>query len=320
MLNRDFTKSNKHYFKSNLIPIICVAVFLFVGILIASIFGMNGNFETNGYNELSITIGSEANVADYKKDVKEIINTYGGCFDTISVYDEGDDTRIVIRYMNELSNDKQVLVNAELVNRLADMGVEHEDISTHEHVGPIVTSTHYIYTVVAILAVMLLSVAFNAIRYNGASVITNLIACVLGTAGYISLGAILRLECGISYFALLVLLNVLITFNCINIFENIRQASWLNNKEYAKAIKDAVDGFKFRAVVLSGAIFVIALLLVAMAPSAVKYVSLNIMFMAVSLLAVTLYVVPFIWSVLITHTKIKNYKVKEEAKEIAENK
>ncbi len=63
MLNRDFTKPNKDYFKANLIPLICVAVFLFVGILIAGICGMNGNFETKGYNEFSIVIGSETDSA-----------------------------------------------------------------------------------------------------------------------------------------------------------------------------------------------------------------------------------------------------------------
>ena len=44
MLKRDFTKSNKDYFLKNKILLICVAAFLLIGILVASIFGMNGNF------------------------------------------------------------------------------------------------------------------------------------------------------------------------------------------------------------------------------------------------------------------------------------
>ena len=47
MLKRDFTKSNKNYFAKNKFILISIAVFLLVGILIASIFGFNQNFELN---------------------------------------------------------------------------------------------------------------------------------------------------------------------------------------------------------------------------------------------------------------------------------
>ena len=59
MLKRDFTKSNKEYFKQNRIALISIALFLVLGIVIFAIFGMNGNFEIKGYNEFSITVGEK---------------------------------------------------------------------------------------------------------------------------------------------------------------------------------------------------------------------------------------------------------------------
>jgi len=54
----------------------------------------------------------------------------------------------------------------------------------------------------------------------------------------------------------------------------------------------------------------IGMLLVLFATTSIKYVSLNILFMAVILLASAWYVVPFVWSALITLCKVKVYKVK----------
>ena len=83
------------------------------------------------------------------------------------------------------------------------------------------------------------------------------------------------------------------------------------NNEYSNAIQTALKKSKFRLCFLSIAIMVIGVLFVLLAPNAIRYVSLNIMFMAVVLLAVSIYVVPFIWSMLITYSrkrKVKNKK------------
>ena len=99
MLNRDFTKSNKEYFNKNKIVLIVLAVFLAIGIIIASVFGLHGNFEIAGYNEFSVTIGSEMKVKEASKNVEQILKTYDAGFDTISVFGEGDETKLVVRYL-----------------------------------------------------------------------------------------------------------------------------------------------------------------------------------------------------------------------------
>ena len=57
MLRRDFTKSNKEYFRQNRVALISVALFLIIGIIVFTFFGMNGNFEIKGYTEFTVTVG-----------------------------------------------------------------------------------------------------------------------------------------------------------------------------------------------------------------------------------------------------------------------
>ena len=56
---RDFTKSNKDYISKNKLPLMCVTLFLILGIVLFAIFGLNGNFELNGYNEFTIKAGAD---------------------------------------------------------------------------------------------------------------------------------------------------------------------------------------------------------------------------------------------------------------------
>ena len=79
MLNRDFTKSNKDYFKKNWIVLTCVAVFLLIGILVFSFAGMKGNFEFTGYNEFTVTVAEtdSENFSKYMGEIELPLLTFG---------------------------------------------------------------------------------------------------------------------------------------------------------------------------------------------------------------------------------------------------
>ena len=89
------------------------------------------------------------------------------------------------------------------------------------------------------------------------------------------------------------------------------------SRDYGTAIQSAVKASKFRMTAITVGLMVLGIAFVLFAPSAIKYVVLNLMFMAVVLLAVGLYVIPFIWSSAITHCKKREYKVKASAVETA---
>lgn len=311
MLNRDFTKSNKEYIKKNKYVLCALFAFLVIGLVIACVFGFNGNFEMKKYNEFSVNVGvvSTKTGNSYREDIKNIVNNYGGDVDTISVLDEGDLTKYVVRYSTHLSEEEQISINAEIAQELE---IEIIKISEHVQVNPVVKASDYIYTAAAILIILVIATIFAFIRYNGASAIAIIMACLLGSAGFLSISAILRLSIGLSYFAMIVILNVLIIYSAINIFERIRESGFIENKDYSSAIKTAMIKSRKQLTVISVAVMTIGVLFVLLAPTPARLVSLNIMFMSVVLLAVSCYVIPFVWSMLITYCNKR--KVKKEQK------
>ena len=307
MIKRDFTKSNKNYFAQNKFILISVAVFLLVGILIASIFGFNQNFELKGYNEFSVNVTASADLNGCKDTIVDVLNDYNAGFDAVSIMGEGDNTEIVVRYNKTLSNKDYAEMQAKLATKLI---VDFEDISETSFVGPIAKDVDYVFTATAILLLVAGASVFAYFRYNGASALAIIISCALGTLSFMSIGAILRLSIGMSYFALLAILNLMIVYFACDIFENMHKESWLGNKEYEKALDSAMKTSRSRHLFITIAIMAIGMLLVLFATTPIKYVSINLLFMAVTLLAITWYVVPFVWSVFVTLCKVKVYKVK----------
>lgn len=309
MLRRDFTKSNKEYFHQNRVALISIAVFILVGIVVFAFFGMNGNFEINGYQEFSITVG-ETKAEErliHQQEIGKIINSFDGKFDCVSVYGEGDDMQYVVRYLNDVNNNTILEIN-KLVAEKLDVNVDA--VSEHVSVSPIVKGVDYIYTSVAILIILVIATVFAYVRYNGASALSLLLACVIGTLGLMSFGAILRLQIGMSYLAMLVILNVLISYGAINLFETMHKSSWLMSRDYDQAMQNALKQSKTRMSVMSVGLMLIGVLLVLVASSTIKYVALNIMFMAVVFLAVVWCVVPFVWNVFIPRCRQREYKIK----------
>ena len=307
MLKRDFTKSNKEYFSKNKITLISTAIFLIVGILIAAIFGFNQNFELKGYYEFSVNVTAQANINECTDVIEEVVNEFGADFDLVSVFDEGDNTELVVRYNKQISNKQFEEMEAKLANKLI---VDIEDISETKFVGPVARDIDYVFTATAILLLVAGVSVFAFFRYNGASALAIIIACALGTLSFMCLSAILRLTIGMSYFAMLAILNLLIVYFACDLFENMRKESWLGSKEYSKALDSAMKASHTRQLFITIALMVVGMMLVLFATTPLKYVSLNVLFMAVVLIATAWYVVPFVWSSLITICKIKAYKVK----------
>jgi len=309
MLSRDFSRPNKEYIKKNKFVLISILTFLVVGLVIACVFGFNGNFEINGYNEFTVKVGTQSSktINNQIDSISEIVDSIGGDFDTASILDEGDLTKIVVRYSNNLSEEKQIELNESISEELE---IEVTKISKHIQVDPVVENKDYIYTACAILILLVAATIFAYVRYNGASAVAIIVSCALGTLGFLSVSAILRLSIGMSYFAMLVILNLLIVYCATDIFENMRDNSFLADNDYKNAIESAVKSSRFKLCLISIAIMIIGVLFVIIAPNAIRFVSLNIMFMAVTLLAVSCYVVPFVWSMLITHCNKR--KVKKE--------
>ena len=120
MIKRDFSKSSKEYFKENKIPFIVLTALIVVGIIIASIFGFNGNFEMKGYNQIEISVAEDDNYSLISKTAGQIVNSFGGDFDSTQIAGVGDNTIIIVRYMNDLSALDQQKVNEKISDSLSN--------------------------------------------------------------------------------------------------------------------------------------------------------------------------------------------------------
>lgn len=319
MLKRDFTKSNKTYFKQNWVVLLCLALFLIVGVLVAGFCGMNGNFEFTGYNEFTISASTEdrANFKHYNKEIASIVNSYGGKFDNVSVFGEGEECKLVVRYMNTVSAEDQREINTAIITKITEISDDEgyiPELSAHHFVEPSVRSTDYIFTAVAILILVLVATIFAYFRYNDASAISTLLACAIGTLSFMSLGAITRLTIGKSYFAMLLILNVLLIYFAFMFFEHIREEGFLKSDSYEMALNSALKAERKRAIILAVAVYVIGLLFCLFGTNPIRYVSINVMFIAVAMLFTVLYVLPFVWSALITRSRKKHASVKVKQK------
>lgn len=311
--NRDFSKSNKAYFSKNKFALLIFGLILLVGLVCGLAFGFNGNFEFKGYNEFSITVGNLENktISKWEDNATNLVNKYGGDVDKVSLEGEGDNTKIVIRYNKNLKASTQDELNKEIATKL---GIAEEDIpnyiSVHSHVGSSVRGKDYLYTAVAIILLVTVATIFALFRYDSACAISIVLSCGLGSLLYMSFSTILRLQVGLSYFAMLFVVNLLIVYCAMLVFEHIRETSWLQSKEYSTALNSALKGTRTRMLFISFALLAIGLIFALVAPTNIKFISLNIMFMAVTLLAIVWYVLPFCWSVLITRTNIRRFKTK----------
>ncbi len=309
MFKRDFNKPVKTYLNKNKFVLISILAFLILGTIIACVFGFNGNFEFKGYNEFSVKVGTVSNSKgrEYREEIKDIVNSYGADFDNISVIYEGDLTTYVVRYLDNVNEEKQSKINTKIANELK---IELTKITSHQHVDSVVETKDYVYTACAILLIVVIATLFAYFRHNGASALALIAACALGTLGFLSLSAILRLSIGMSYFAMLVALNLLIVYLALSMFESVKESNFLANDDYASAIKTAMKNSRFRLSFISCAVMLFGLLFVLLAPLTAKLVSLNILFMAVIILAVSCYVVPFVWSLCIPYSNKRKVNIK----------
>lgn len=317
MLKKDFKKSNIEYFKSNKFALIALTVFLIVGITLFAIFGLNGNFEVKGCYEFSVTVGENRTkkFVNDQRTISKIIDSYDGSFDTVSIYGEGDETQYIVRYINNIKEDDIEEINILVAEKL---NVEASDISSHIRIKPVVKVSDYLFAGAAILIILLCATIFAYVRYNGASALALIFATIIGTFGFISIGAMMRLSVGANYLSMLVILNTLILYSGITLFENMHKSSWMISGDYSQAMAEGIKTSKFRVLFLSIATMAIGVAFVLFGTSTLKYSSLNILFIAVVHAFVSMYVIPFVWNVFILHCRKREYKVKAKAENIAQ--
>ncbi len=311
MINRDFTKSNKHYINRNKFVLILLSAILVLGVVMLCVFGFKGGSDIRGYNTFSINIGSTYKadeLDDYTEDINECLSEQDAELYSVQVTGEGDLTTLVVKYRGKVKD------NAELNNSLsADLGVLASSISATTKVSPSVTSKDYIYTIAGGLIILTIAVIFIAFRYNLACAMTSFATSLLGVMLLMALTAIFRFTINSSFLAINIITMLLILGENFMVFDSLEKerGKLADKNDRSTQLRNALKANSFRQKFMYGAIFAICLIFVVLMPSAIKQASLIMLFAIVVTLFVTVYAIPFVWCLTITQVSDK-IRVKKE--------
>ncbi|MFQ6724054.1 MAG: hypothetical protein ACLRFE_01790 [Clostridia bacterium] len=321
MINKDFTKSNKHYIKQNKIVLIALSVILALGVIMLCVFGFKGGTEVKGYNTFSIKIGAsfEADkLDDYTEDINKCIAYYDGNLQSVQLTGEGDNTILIIKYSGKVKDIN--MLNGDLAT---DLEINVNAISEHTQVSPSLTSNDYIYAVACGLIIVTIAVIFIAFRYNLACAIASLVSSFMGIALLMALTATLRLTINSSFLAINIITLLLILGESFMLFDSLnKERTKLQDKnDRSTQLSNALKSNAFRQKFMYGALFALALIFVILMPTTIKQASLIMLFATIIVLFTAIYVLPFVWCLTITQVsdKIRVKKEKIEKTKQTEN-
>ena len=313
MINRDFTRSGKEYIKKNKIVLIALAAIIAVGIVMICAFGFKSGADINGYNTFSINIGTEYksdNLGDYTQDINTNLSAYDAELQSVQLTGEGDGTTLVVKYMGKIKDVSKL--NMELAE---DLKIDVSTISEHTEVSASLTNQDYIYTIACGLIIVTLAVIYIVCRYNLACGITALCASSLGFVLLMCLTSMFRLTINSSFLAINIITLLLILGESFMMFDRLeKERLELKDKnDRTTQLSNTLKANAFRQKLMYGSIFMVLLVFIILLPSTLKQASLIGLFAIVVAMFITVYALPFLWSLTITQVsdKIRAKKVKK---------
>lgn len=313
MINRDFSKSGKEYIKKNKFVLIALGVIIALGIIMLSVFGFNGGADVDGYNTFSVKIGSSYQadkMGDYTENINTNLATYDADLISVQLTGEGDTTTLVVKYSGNVKD--AIQLNKDLAS---DLKISSVQISEHTEVGPSLTSKDYVYAFACGLIIITLASIYVACRYNLACTMTAIISSILSVILLMSIAGIFRLTVNSSFLAINIFTILLVLGECFIMFDGLEKARYeLKDKnDRATQLANTMRANSFRQKLMYGAIFAMALIFIVLMPNTIKQASLIVLFATVITLFMTIYALPFLWSLTITQISDK-IRVKKEKK------
>lgn len=316
MLNRNFNESKKNYISKNKWTLIALGVFVLVGILVAAIFGFNGNPDFKGCNVVNVNVGtttSDSKLDDYNSKLDKIFASNDLNLYSVQLKGVGAETTLEIKYTGKKTQSKIDKVNADIVSELE---VDASQISEHKKVSATIDSADYIWTVVAGLLILIFASVFVAIRHNLAYAMCTLGAGAYSVLAILSAYAILRLEIGASFMFVVIASMVFAIFEALIWFENMRDVR--KNKEYKDdfnkqltlGLKSTNKQLQFTSISL----FVVGLIMVIFGTKLSRNIALSFMFAIVAGLLSLMFVLPLIYNLTVDKVKFRPFKSNKDKK------
>lgn len=316
MLNRDFSKSKREYLKKNKALLIVLALFLVVGIVVTAIFGFNANPDFTGGHVVDIHLTQEVSDKEldkYEDKISSILSENNLSLYSVQLKGQGDNAVLEVKYTGKITEDKINKVNAGFVTELDDVVNDFE----HLEFSKVVSSSDYIYTIMAGLIILVLASIFVLIRHNIAYAISMMGASLFSVLGLMSVFGILRLEIGMPFFFILIACFVYTIYESLILFEKMRDVASLPENKNDKS-KHIVMGMKNNANRLqytSLGLFFLGFAFVVFGTTLSRPIALGFMFAIILALVSISLVLPFIYNLTIEKVTVKTRKVKSEKEE-----
>lgn len=315
MLNRDFSKSKREYIKNNKALLIVLSLFIIVGIIVSSIFGFNTNPDFTGGYVVDVNIGTEisdAKLDKYENKINTLLNENKLSLYSVQIKGEGQNTTLEIKYTGKLTEDKINKLNAGFI---AELDAETTDFE-HLEFSKTVSSSDYVYTIMAGLIILLVASIFVIFRHNIAYALALMGAGLFSVLGLLSTYGILRLTMGMPIFFISIATLIYTIYESLILFEKMREVATIKEDRNDKS-KHIVVGMKNSATRLqytSLALFFVGFLFVVFGTGISRTVALGFMFAVIlSLVSVTL-VLPFVYNLAIEKVAVKIKKISEKSK------
>lgn len=319
MLNRDFSRSKREYIAKNKAILIVLALFLLVGVVVSAIFGFNTNPDFTGGHVVDIKLTQEISDKEldkYEDKINSILAENNLTLHSVQLKGVGDNTILEVKYTGKLNEDKINKLNAGFVTELDDV------VNNFEHLefSKTVSSSDYIYTIMAGLIILVIVSIFVLIRHNIAYAISLMGASIFSVLALLSVYGILRLEVGMPFFFIIIGCLIYTIYESLILFEKMRDVA--SNKEYKDdKSKHIVMGMKNTANRLqytSLGLFFLGFVFVVFGTNLSRIIALGFMFAVIVTLLTVSMVIPFIYNLAIEKVTLKTRKSKTEKQEKTE--
>ena len=319
MLNRDFSKPKREYLNKNKALIIVLALFIVIGIVVTAIFGFNANPDFTGGHVVDIKFTQEISdkeLDNYEEKINSILAENNLSLHSVQLKGEGDNSVLEVKYTGKLTEDKINKINASFVTELDDV------VNSFEHLKftKTVSSSDYIYTIMAGLIILVIASIFVIFRHNIAYAISLMGASLFSVLGLLSVYGILRLEIGLPIFFITIGCLIYTIYESLILFEKMRDVASIpeNKNDKSKHIVMGMKNTANRLQYTSLGLFFLGFALVVFGTSLSRAIALGFMFAIILSLVSVSIVLPFIYNLTIEKVTLKTRKVNSSDKELKE--
>lgn len=290
----DFAKKSKFV-------VLGIACFIVISMILLCIFGFNKSPDFVGGGTFSVTFGESISdnnkFENYSDILSDILKDNGLKVYSAQRQGEYNLTSITIKYTGTVGDEDIDNIKADILAEFTNL--ESGDISAFEKIGKSVTNKSVFYAYVGVIVALVCAGLYMIFRFdiaNGLSSLVTFASCLLTLLG---LTACTRIIVTPEYYGVLAIFSVIsaLQINYLLEYAKNKQANYPEKIDNDELINHCIKKNLLKMGIVYLAILVIMLIMLSVCSLSIKMVSLSAIFGIISVLASTLFVFPYTYSV-----------------------